>query len=113
MRRSLPACIIATGLVPPNQSVMTNPLKPQSFLRIFVSRSGFSGAYTSLIRLYDDIIVHGCAAVTASSKPFRYISLRALSLTIVLRAFLLVSALFAAKCFGDVPTPLLWIPFII
>ena len=58
----------------PIQSVITMPLKPQSWRSIFVSRSWCPIEYWPFTLLYDDITVQGWLSLTAISNPRRYSS---------------------------------------
>ncbi len=66
----------------PVQSDTTIPSKPHSELS-GVSSSSCSDAVTPLTELYDDMIAHACASVTAFSNASRYSSRRARSDTSV------------------------------
>ena len=68
---SLPAIIWAAPSAPPHQSVMTVPLYPHSSRRMVVSSSGLSEVYTSLMRLYELMMVQGWLSFTTISKAFR------------------------------------------
>ena len=109
--RSLPASIWAVAYCPPNQSLTTIPLKPHSWRSISVTRSARSLAIVPLILLYDVMTVQGCVSFTTISKGLRYISLNVRGEPTTLLLVRLVSWLFSAKCFSDVPTPLLCMPF--
>jgi len=57
------------------------------------------------------MIVHGLASLIAISNGSRYISRIVRSSTLELMNSRLVSCSLAMKCFIDVPTPVLWTPW--